>query len=364
MKVSEITHYLESLAPLSSQESYDNCGLLVGNMNAEVTAALISLDCTEEVVADAVAKGCNMIIAHHPIIFKGLKSLTGATYIERTILACIKNEIALYAIHTNLDNYSKGVNYEIGQRIGLKNLRVLQPKRNVLAKLVVFTPTSCSVRVREAAFLAGAGAIGNYSECHFESSGSVTFKPNEHATPFDGENGVRSNVEEVKLEFLMSSHIAHTVLSAVKQAHDYEEIAYDIIPLLNEHQSEGSGMIGELEFELDELTFLKHLKTTFHCGTIRHTNLVNKKIKTVAFCGGSGSFLLSSAMRQKADVFITGDLKYHEFFDAEKQILIADIGHYESEQFTSNLIADILKKKFTTFAVHLTGINTNPINYF
>jgi dinuclear metal center YbgI/SA1388 family protein len=364
MKVSEITRYLESLAPRSSQESYDNCGLLVGNSNAEVTAVLISLDCTEEVVADAVAKGCNMIIAHHPIIFKGLKSLTGATYIERTILACIKNDIALYAIHTNLDNYSKGVNYEIGQRIGLKNLRVLQPKSNVLAKLVVFTPTSCSVRVREAAFRAGAGAIGNYSECHFESSGTVTYKPNEHATPFDGENGVRSNVNEVKLEFLVSTHIASTVLSAVKQAHDYEEVAYDLIPLLNENQSEGSGMIGELEHEMDELIFLKHLKTTFQCGAIRYTTLLNKKIKTVAFCGGSGSFLLSSAMRQKADVFITGDFKYHEFFDAEKQILIADIGHYESEQFTSNLIADILKKKFTTFAVHLTGINTNPINYF
>ncbi len=364
MKVVEITNYLESLAPRSSQESYDNCGLLVGDRNAEVTSALISLDCTEEVVADALAKGCNLIIAHHPVIFKGLKSLTGANYIERTILACIKNGIALYAIHTNLDNYSKGVNYEIGQRIGLKNLRVLQPKSNVLAKLIVFTPETCLEQVREAAFNAGAGSIGNYNECHFELNGTGTFKPNESANPFDGEVGKRSSVPESRLEFLVSTHLISQVLAAVKQAHPYEEVAYDIIPLLNENQTEGSGMIGELETEMDEISFLKHVKSTFNCGAIRHTNLLNRKIKTVAFCGGSGSFLLSTAMRQKADIYITGDFKYHEFFDAENQILIADIGHYESEQFTSNLIADILKKKFTTFAVHLTGINTNPINYF
>lgn len=364
MKVVEITNYLESLAPLSSQESYDNCGLLVGDRNAEVTSALISLDCTEDVVADALAKGCNLIIAHHPVIFKGLKSLTGANYIERTILACIKNDIALYAIHTNLDNYSKGVNYEIGQRIGLKNLRVLQPKSNVLAKLIVFTPETCLEQVREAAFNAGAGSIGNYNECHFELNGTGTFKPNESANPFDGEVGKRSSVPESRLEFLVSTHLISQVLAAVKQAHPYDEVAYDIIPLLNENQTEGSGMIGELETEMDEISFLKHVKSTFNCGAIRHTNLLNRKIKTVAFCGGSGSFLLSTAMRQKADIYITGDFKYHEFFDAENQILIADIGHYESEQFTSNLIADILKKKFTTFAVHLTGINTNPINYF
>lgn len=364
MKVVEITNYLESLAPLSSQESYDNCGLLVGDRNAEVTSALISLDCTEDVVADALAKGCNLIIAHHPVIFKGLKSLTGANYIERTILACIKNDIALYAIHTNLDNYSKGVNYEIGQRIGLKNLRVLQPKSNVLAKLIVFTPETCLEQVREAAFNAGAGSIGNCNECHFELNGTGTFKPNESANPFDGEVGKRSSVPESRLEFLVSTHLISQVLAAVKQAHPYDEVAYDIIPLLNENQTEGSGMIGELETEMDEISFLKHVKSTFNCGAIRHTNLLNRKIKTVAFCGGSGSFLLSTAMRQKADIYITGDFKYHEFFDAENQILIADIGHYESEQFTSNLIADILKKKFTTFAVHLTGINTNPINYF
>jgi dinuclear metal center YbgI/SA1388 family protein len=364
MKVVEITNYLESLAPRSSQESYDNCGLLVGDRNEEVTSVLICLDCTEDVVADALAKGCNLIIAHHPVIFKGLKSLTGANYIERTILACIKNDIALYAIHTNLDNYSKGVNYEIGQRIGLKNLRVLQPKSNVLAKLVVFTPQSCLEQVREAAFQAGAGSIGNYSECHFELNGMGTFKPSQNANPSEGEAGKRSSVAESRLEFLVSTHIVNKVLSAIRHAHLYEEVSYDVIPILNENQTEGSGMIGELEIEMDELTFLKHLKTTFHCGAIRHTNLLNKKIKTVAFCGGSGSFLLSTAMRQKADVYITGDFKYHEFFDAENQILIADIGHYESEQFTSNLIADILKKKFTTFAVHLTGINTNPINYF
>ncbi|MEY3236999.1 MAG: hypothetical protein RI883_1100 [Bacteroidota bacterium] len=364
MKVSEVIQYLEELAPKSSQESYDNCGLLVGDKNSLITSALICLDCTEEVVEEAVKNGFNLIIAHHPVIFKGLKSLTGANYIERTILACIKNDIALYAIHTNLDNYSKGVNFEIGQRLGLRNLKVLAPKSGVLYKLSVFVPQENLLSLNKAVFEAGAGKIGNYEECHFNTVGTGTFKPVEDAKPFSGELNILSESQEIKAEYLVSAHLLQTVVKAMKEAHPYEEVAHDIILLANENESEGSGMIGELEESIDESDFLSRLKEIFQCGSIRHTAFLNKKIKNVAFCGGSGSFLLNQAKRLNADIYITGDFKYHEFFDAENQILIADIGHYESEQYTSDLIADILKKKFTTFAVHKTVINTNPINYF
>ena len=364
MKVSEVIQYLEELAPKSSQESYDNCGLLVGDKNTVITSVLTCLDCTEEVVEEAILKGSNLIIAHHPVIFKGLKSLTGANYIERTILACIKNNIVLYAIHTNLDNYSKGVNFEIGQRLGLKNLKVLAPKNGVLYKLSVFVPQEYLSTLNNALFEAGAGKIGNYEECHFNTIGTGTFKPVNDAKSFSGKLNELSEAPEVKAEYLVSAHLLQKVLKAMKDSHPYEEVAYDIILLANENENEGSGMIGELDSEKDEFEFLTQLKDIFQCGSIRHTAFLNKKIKKVAFCGGSGSFLLNQAKRSKADIYITGDFKYHEFFDAENQILIADIGHYESEQYTSDLIADILKKKFTTFAVHKTVINTNPINYF
>lgn len=364
MKIADVVSYLEELAPRSSQESYDNAGLLVGNKGCEVTSVLVCLDCTEEVVAEAEKLGCNLIIAHHPVIFKGLKSLTGDNYVERTILSCIKKDIALYAIHTNLDHYWKGVNFEIGNRIGLKNMRILSPKSNVLVKLVVYVPKENIDTLNKSVFNAGAGKIGNYEECHFSTEGNGTFKPVENANPFSGKLNELNEVHEIKAEYLVSTHKLQQVLKAMKMAHPYEEVAHDIIPLANENQTEGAGMIGELDKEMDELEFLTLLKQTFKCGAIRHTPLLQKKIKTVAFCGGSGSFLLKQAISSKADVYFTGDFKYHEFFDADSRLLIADIGHYESEQFTTNLIADILKKKFTTFAVHLTGINTNPINYF
>jgi dinuclear metal center YbgI/SA1388 family protein len=364
MKIAEVIDCLEYLAPRSSQESYDNSGLLLGDRNAEVRGVLITLDCTEEVVEEAVKTGCNLIIAHHPVIFKGLKSITGANYVERTVLACIKNDIALYAIHTNLDNYRFGVNYEIANRIGLKDLKVLAPKSGTLYKLSVFVPAEHHESVSAAIFAAGAGTIGNYAECQFFTEGTGTFKPLAGADPFSGKVDELSKDKELKAEYLVSSHRLKSVLKAMEKAHPYEEVAHDIVPLANKDQTEGSGMVGELRSEMDEVEFLSHLKQVFKCGAIRHTVLSGKKIRRVAFCGGSGSFLLNNAKSVGADVYITGDFKYHEFFDAEGDILIADIGHYESEQFTSHLIADILKKKFTTFAVRLTEINTNPINYF
>jgi len=364
MKIKEVTSYLETLAPLSSQESYDNSGLLVGDENSELTNALLTLDCTEEIIYEAKEKGCNLIIAHHPIIFKGLKKLNGKNYVERTIIKAIQNNIAIYAIHTNLDNYRFGVNHEIATRLGLINTRILQPKSDVLHKLVVLCPNDFAEQVAQALFDAGAGKIGNYSECSYESLGTGAFKPNKNSNPTIGTIGEREKVAETKLEIICSSHSLNQVVSAMQAAHPYEEVAYDLIPLQNKNNYEGAGMIAELETPIKTVDFLKQLKQTFKTECIRHTELVKPTIQTVAFCGGSGSFLLSSAIGQKADIYITGDFKYHEFFDADKNIVIADIGHYESEQFTPNLLNRILKKKFINFAPHLSEISTNPINYF
>jgi dinuclear metal center YbgI/SA1388 family protein len=362
--VNDILSYFEEIAPFSSQEDYDNSGLLVGNLNAEVKGVLVCLDCTDEVVHDAVRLGCNLIVSHHPLIFKGLKSLTGKNYLERALITCIKNEINLISVHTNLDNALNGVNAEIGERIGLQNLQILEPKENVILKLEVFVPSDSLEKLNSALFAAGAGNIGNYQECGFYSEGKGTFKPKQGANPVVGEIDKLSEVEEVKAEFIFSIHLKNKVLAALFTTHPYEEVAYNLLPLVNHNQTEGAGMIGELVDAVDEESFLAHIKAVFGCKTIRHTKLTGRMIKTVAFCGGSGSFLLPMAKRKNADIYITSDFKYHEFFDAENQILIADIGHYEGEQFTSHLIIELIKKKFTTFAVHLTGINTNPINYF
>jgi dinuclear metal center YbgI/SA1388 family protein len=337
---------------------------LVGDFNVEVECVLISLDCTEDIVDEAIEKKCQLIISHHPIIFKGLKKINGSDYVQRTVLKAIKNNIAIYAIHTNLDNYRFGVNYEISQRIGLKNSKILSPKEQSLSKLVVYIPTEFAEQVSNSIFEAGAGRIGNYSECHFNSMGTGTYKPNEESNPFEGQAGNRSTVEEVKAEFLVENSRVSEVLSAMLKAHPYEEVAYDVISLVNKNEYEGAGMIGELETEISEDQFLDLVKKTFNCAVIKSTTKLGKPIKKVAVCGGSGSFLISQAIAKKADVYLTSDVKYHEFFDADNRIFLLDIGHYESEQFTKDLIADILKKKFSTFAIHLTERNTNPINYW
>jgi dinuclear metal center YbgI/SA1388 family protein len=364
MKVSEIVDYLEDSYPLALQESYDNSGLLYGRKDWEVTSILVCLDAIESVIDEAISLGSNLVIAHHPIIFKGLKKLTGSNYVERVIEKCIQHKIALYAIHTNLDNHYHGVNREISNRLGLQNLKILSPIKANLFKLVVFVPKDSLELVDQAIFEAGGGEIGNYEECHFRVLGTGAFKPNHSANPAIGERGKRTYVEEYRVEYLVNNHQVSSVLTAMNRAHPYEEVAYEIYPIQNENPYQGAGMIGELEKPMDEMEFLSFLKSTFHCGLVRHTKLLNKKINKVAVCGGSGSFLLTKAISQKADIFITADFKYHEFFDAENQIVIADIGHFESEQFTSKIIADKLNEKFTNFAIRLTEINTNPINYF
>ncbi|MCB0476867.1 MAG: Nif3-like dinuclear metal center hexameric protein [Crocinitomicaceae bacterium] len=364
MRIREVIHYLESLAPLSSQESYDNSGLIVGDANTEVRAALISLDCTEDIIDEALRKNCNLIIAHHPIVFKGLKSFTGRNYVERTVIKAIKNDIAIYAIHTNLDNYLNGVNFEIGNHLGLQNLKILAPTSDALTKLVVYCPEKEADNLRDTLFEAGAGNIGNYSDCSYNLVGEGTYKGNENSNPTLGVKGNRHSEKEIRIEVLVSKHRETNVVNAMLQAHPYEEVAYDLIPLKNKNKYEGAGMIGEYAEPMETEDFLKHLKEVFQVPCIRHTALVKNRIRKVAFCGGSGSFLLGKARSKQADIYVTGDFKYHEFFDAEDQIIIADIGHYESEQYTKNLLYDILSKKFPKFAVHLAEISTNPINYF
>jgi dinuclear metal center YbgI/SA1388 family protein len=364
MKLKDLIKHLESIAPLAYQEDYDNAGLLVGNENNEVHSALVALDCTEAIVDEAILHNCDLIITHHPIIFKGLKKLNGKNYIERVILKAIKHDIALYAIHTNLDSVQQGVNKVICDRLGIVNPVMLSPKKGQLKKLVTYCPLAEADAVRDAVFAAGAGNIGNYSECSFNSTGSGTFKGNEETDPYVGVPGIRHQEQEVKIETIFRAQDERKVLLALFETHPYEEVAYDIYPLENKNQEVGAGMVGFLEAAMDANNFLQLVKTQMKASVIRHTEILPKPIRKVAVCGGSGSFLLKDALAAGADAFVTADFKYHEFFDAEQKLIIADIGHFESEQFTSNLLLDIIKEKFPNFAIRLTAQNTNPINYF
>jgi len=363
MKVKDITAFLESIAPAELQEEYDNSGLLTGNSENEVTGILVSLDCTEEIVQEAIDKNCNLIVNHHPVIFKGLKSITGKNYVERAVIKAIKNDISLYAIHTNLDNIQKGVNQKIMQKLGISNCRILAPKKNLLRKLVVFCPVEDSENLKSALFDAGAGNIGNYSECGFEVRGNGTFMPGEGAEPYVGDMYRRHTAEENRIEMIYPFYKENEVLAAMVKNHPYEEVAHDIYTLQNAWQETGSGAIGELKEAMSEDDFLNFIKSSFGLKMVRFTPFLGKKVKKIAVCGGSGAFLIKTALAQKADIFISSDIKYHDFFDAEGKMVIMDIGHYESEQFTIELLGDLLTKKFTTFAVRLTELNTNPINY-
>lgn len=363
MKIKDLLSFLEKLAPFAYQESYDNSGLLVGDANREITGVVVALDCTEAVIDEAVSVGANVVLTHHPIVFKGLKRLTGNNYVERTVIKAIENKVALIAIHTNLDNMPDGVNRVIADRLGLKNQRILSPKEGLLSKIAVFVPGEHLESVSAAMFEAGAGEIGNYDSCGFSFEGEGTFRPLPGADPFDGEIGKLEKASEVRFEVIVPRDRLTGVITAMLAAHPYEEVAYDLIELANVHKQIGAGMVGELHEETDPLEFLEQVKRTFNCGAIKYTELTGKKLKRVAVCGGAGGFLLGDAIRAKADIFITADYKYHEFFDADGRIVIADIGHYESEQFTSELLVEQLNKNFSTFAVRLTSINTNPVKY-
>ena len=363
MNIKQVTNFLESYAPLQYQESYDNCGLIVGDAKLEVKGALITLDCTEAIIDEAIATGCNLVIAHHPIVFGGLKKLNGSNYIERTVIKAIKNDIAIYAIHTNLDNVHNGVSAKIAEQLGLENCKILAPKSDLLRQLVVYCPLDNAEELKSALYEVGAGTVGDYDQCSFSSVGKGTFRANENCNPFVGEIGEQHTEDEERIEVIYPKFKERAVLNAMNIAHPYEEVAHQIYVLENKRQLVGSGIVGELNEAVDVEVFLKSLKMNMQTDCVRYTPLVKRKIKTVAVCGGSGSFLLKNAIAAKADIFITADFKYHEFFDAENKIVIADIGHYESEQFTKDLIYDLLVKNFTKFAVRLSKVNTNPIKY-
>lgn len=364
MKIADIIKFLENTVPLGLQEDYDNSGLICGDKNLALTNALISLDCTEEIIEEAIQKKCNLVISHHPIVFKGLKKITGKNYVERTILKAIKNDIAIYAIHTNLDNYNFGVNFKIGQLLGVQNQSILKPLNGSLQKLITFAPTAEKEKILDALFEAGAGNIGNYNECSFSVEGTGTFKGNDKATPYVGDKNKRHYEAECRIEVIMTKFSAPQIIETLLKVHPYEEVAYDVMNLENKNHYLGAGMIGELSSAIELNDFLNTLKLKFQTSVIRYSGKINRPIKKIAWCGGAGIFLLNEAKRQKADIFITGDVKYHDFFDAENQLIIADIGHFESEQYTIEHLRDLLKENFPNFAPSIGETNTNPVKYF
>ncbi|MCU4155898.1 Nif3-like dinuclear metal center hexameric protein [Carboxylicivirga sp. A043] len=363
MQIQEIINELEHFAPSALKEDFDNVGLLLGDASKNATGVLITLDVTEDVVDEAIERGCNLIVSHHPIMLSGLKKINGRNATERIVIKAIQNNIAIYASHTNADSVMNGVSGKMCEKLGLENCKILAPKKESLLKLVTFVPTEQAEQVREAIFKAGAGHIGNYDACSYNLNGEGTFRAGDNTNPFVGEKGEIHTEAEVRIETVLPDYLKGRVVGALINAHPYEEVAYDLYPLVNDWVSTGLGMVGELPHAIDEATFLNRLKNIFKAGGVRYTNLLNKPIKRVAVCGGSGSFLLGKAIAEKADVFVTGDFKYHQFADAENRILIADIGHFESEQYTKEVFFEILTKKFSNFAIHLSNVNTNPVNY-
>lgn len=363
MKISTIINQLEEWAPISLQESYDNSGLLVGDPTADINAALLCLDSIEEVIEEAIERKCGMVIAHHPIVFSGIKSLTGKNYIERTLVKAIKNNIAIYAIHTNLDNVKNGVNEKMAEKIGLQNMEILSPKSGKLNKLVFFCPLSASESVKTALFKVGAGNIGDYDYCSFSTEGEGTFRAGQDTNPHVGKIGEMHREKENRVELIFPDNLKSSLINTLKENHPYEEVAYDIYTLENKWAEVGSGMLGELIEPIDTLQFLDGVKNDLGTACVRHSKVLQEKVQRVAICGGSGSFLLNEAIAKKADVFITGDYKYHQFFDADDKIVIADVGHFESEQHTPELIQEYLQEKIPNFATYLSKVNTNPINY-
>ncbi|RDY58193.1 Nif3-like dinuclear metal center hexameric protein [Flagellimonas nanhaiensis] len=364
MTVRDIAKKLEELAPLQHAEEFDNVGLLVGNPDMQVRGVLVTLDTLENVVDEAIEKKCNLIVSFHPILFKGLKKITGSSYVERVVLKAISNDIAIYSMHTALDNSNMGVNAKICEVLGIKNPKILIPKQKTIKKLVTYVPNSEAEKVRSALFEAGAGDIGQYSNCSFSIEGTGSFKAGEDANPTLGEIGKVHLEKETQINVIYSFEREKNILKALFESHPYEEVAYEISSLDNTQQNIGMGMVGILEQGMEEEAFLSLVKDKMNAPVVRHSKLLEKKVNTVAVLGGSGAFAISAAKRAKADIFITADVKYHQFYEAENELVIADIGHFETEQFTKDLLVDYLTKKIPNFAIILSESITNPINYF
>lgn len=363
MKIKEVVSALEQFAPLPLQDDFDNAGLQIGLADVEVTGVLLCLDVTEPVLDEAIALGYNLVIAHHPLIFKGYKSITGKDYVERCILKAIKNDVAVYAAHTNIDNAPGGVNFKMAEKIGLKNVRVLEPRENSLLKLVTFVPANHAEKVRRALFDAGCGCIGGYDSCSYGTAGEGTFRAKEGTHPYCGTVGKLHTEQEIRIETVLPVYKKAAAMKAVSVMHPYEEPVIDFYPLQNEWAQAGAGVIGELEQPEAELDFLRRIKKTFEAGCLKHNKLAGREIQTVALCGGAGAFLIPVAMRNHADVFITGEMRYHDFFGHESDILLAEIGHYESEQYTKEIFHTIIRDLLPSLEVQMAKVNTNPIKY-
>lgn len=363
MKLQDIISVLEQMAPTAYAEDFDNVGLLVGNPNQDINGILVCHDALEQVIDEAIQKNCNLVVCFHPILFSSLKKITGKSYVERAIIKAIKNDISIYSVHTALDNHKNGVNKIMCNVLGIQNPQILIEKENFIYKLVTYVPSENAHQVRNALFEAGAGNIGNYDNCSFNSKGTGTYRGNENSNPVIGNKHQLMSVEEEKIEVTFEKHLQNKILKALFDNHKYEEVAYEIYKTENKHQNIGLGMIGELESEQDEKDFLIFVKEKMEAGGIRHSEFLGKKIKKIAVLGGSGAFSIKTAITKGADVLITSDLKYHDFFTAENKILLADIGHFESERFTKNYIIDYLTKKIPNFAVVLSNENTNPVKY-
>ncbi|MFE3870945.1 Nif3-like dinuclear metal center hexameric protein [Flavobacterium sp. ZS1P70] len=363
MKIKEILSVLEEMAPLAYAEDFDNVGLLVGDPESETTGILVCHDALENIIGEAIAKKCNLVVCFHPILFSGLKKITGKNYVERAIIKAIKNDIAIYAVHTALDNHQEGVNKIFCDALGLINTKILIPKQNFIRKLVTYTLPENAEELRNALFDAGAGNIGNYKNCSFNSKGIGTYMGNEHSNPQVGERFEFVQGDEIKIEVTFEKHLENKILKALFKSHAYEEIAYEIYDLKNQHQNIGLGMIGELKNPMKEKEFLLFAKEKMQADGIRHSNFIGKEVKKIAVLGGAGSFAIKNAIQAGADVFLTADLKYHQFYEAENQLLLADIGHFESERYTKNYIVEYLRKKNLNFAVILSEENSNPVKY-
>jgi dinuclear metal center YbgI/SA1388 family protein len=363
MKLSEFCSWLDNVIPLSFQESYDNSGIQVGLPEAEINSALLTIDITEEVIDEAVREKCNLIVSHHPLIFTGIKKITGRTATERIVIKALQENISIYSAHTNLDSTDFGVSRKMAEKIGLQNVNVLVPLKQKLLKLVTFIPVSHLDKVREAVFAAGAGVIGNYDQCGFTASGEGSFRAGENTNPFAGSRGSIHFEKELRFETILFAHLRDKVVKALIAAHPYEEVAYDLYQLENNNITAGLGCTGELQPSMPEEEFIKHVASVFGAKGVRFSRLTGRPVRRVALCGGSGASLLSDAIAAGADAFVTADIKYHNFFDAENRILMLDIGHFESEKFTTGILYDLIIKKFPKFAVRFSETNTNPINY-
>ncbi len=363
MTVQDVINQLHDLAPLTYAEDFDNVGLLVGDKNQSVTGVLVTLDTLEAVVDEAIENNCNLIVSFHPIIFKGLKKLTGANYVERVVIKAIQHNIAIFSIHTALDNALQGVNSIICDQLGLQNKRILIPQQGTIKKLQTYVPTNAADALRQALFDAGAGSIGNYDSCSFNMDGEGTYRGNEESNPTIGQKGELHSEKETAVSVVFKKHLESQVLKALFNAHPYEEVAFEVTTLDNTSPYIGMGMIGELEDHMEERDCLEYIKTKMNTPVVRHSNLLNRPIKTIAVLGGSGSFAIGAAKAAGAELLVTADLKYHDFFSAENDIVLADIGHYESEQFTKSFLVDYLSKKITNFAIILSKTNTNPVKY-